>query len=321
MSNEKRRSFLNDVIDAAKDPEIEKQSNAAPVSGGGLEDRMASVSRAGEQQRERITRLRVPPERCCIWHGNGRNYAQLNEQNCADLIQGFEELGGQKTPAVVRPSKTPGFDFEVIVGTRRHWTAVFRKELFLIEVDESLANDEHAFRVADVENRSRQDLSDYERAIDYKKALASFYGGHQGRMAAVLQQTDSWLSRFLDLAEMPKQIVEAYPTLQEIKTGHMKLLKPFLADSKSRNRILDAARDAKGRVKDGTELIKLLTNKAKARKNTKEKPFVVLTGTNQGLIEARRNRNKLSIVVNLGTEASESEIVKGVKQALGWAKE
>ena len=33
-------------------------------------------------------------------------------------------------------------------------------------------SDEEAFRLADIENREREDISDYERAIDYGDAIA-----------------------------------------------------------------------------------------------------------------------------------------------------
>lgn len=50
-----------------------------------------------------------------------------------------------------------------------------REIKFLIEERE--LTDEAAFRLADIENRSRLDISDYERALDYREAVESFYGG------------------------------------------------------------------------------------------------------------------------------------------------
>jgi hypothetical protein len=61
-------------------------------------------------------------------------------------------------------------EYEVICGARRHWTVAwlrannYRQFRFLVEVRE--LSDEEAFRLSDIENRDREDISDYERAID-----------------------------------------------------------------------------------------------------------------------------------------------------------
>ncbi len=87
--------------------------------------------------------------------------------------------------------------FEVICGARRHWTACWMRAnnypdfKFLIEPRE--LTDEEAFRLADLENRSRKDLSDYERARDYLRALERYFGGNQRQMAARLEVSPSWL--------------------------------------------------------------------------------------------------------------------------------
>ena len=62
----------------------------------------------------------------------------------------------------------------------------------LIEVRE--LTDEEAFRLADIENRDRRDISDYERAVDYAEACQFYYGGHQGRMAERLEVSNAWLA-------------------------------------------------------------------------------------------------------------------------------
>jgi ParB-like chromosome segregation protein Spo0J len=82
----------------------------------------------------------------------------------------------------------PDIDFEVICGARRHWTVSWLRAhnytdfRFLVEVRE--LTDEEAFRISDLENRAREDLSDIERARDYLKALGRHYGGSQKDMAS-----------------------------------------------------------------------------------------------------------------------------------------
>jgi ParB family transcriptional regulator, chromosome partitioning protein len=193
----------------------------------------------------------VDPARCRMWARHNRRYDLLDERGCADLIEGILAQGGQEFPAIVRPlapEETGGqaHDWEVICGARRHWTTSWLRAngyprfRFLIEVRD--LTDEEAFRVADVENRDRRDISDYERAVDYAAACRFYYGGHQGRMAARLEVSNAWLSRYLDLARLPVEIVRAYGHPAELREFHARRLKPVLADEAARARVLDAAR-------------------------------------------------------------------------------
>lgn len=50
-------------------------------------------------------------------------------------------------------------------------------------------------------------------------------------MANRLEVSTSWLSRYLDIAEFPAEIVNAYRDITEIKVIHARKLKPFLSDS------------------------------------------------------------------------------------------
>ena len=94
---------------------------------------------------------------------------------------------------------SPDYDYEVICGARRHWSVSFLKSVehrqikFLIEVRD--LDDEAAFRLSDVENRARDDISDYERALDYRTAVEDFYNGVARRMAERMEVTEQSGSR------------------------------------------------------------------------------------------------------------------------------
>jgi ParB family transcriptional regulator, chromosome partitioning protein len=175
----------------------------------------------------------VDPALCRIWAFHNRDYAALDDENCADLIESFRAQGRQEVPAIVRRILgDPAHQFEVICGARRHWTASWMRQhgapsfKFLVEPRE--LTDEEAFRIADLENRSRQDLSDVERARDYAGALARYYGGNQARMAERLSVSQSWLSRYLELATFPPGVIAAFGSLHAIKISHAATLAPLL---------------------------------------------------------------------------------------------
>jgi ParB family chromosome partitioning protein len=210
----------------------------------------AVVARAVEQ---------VDPARCRLWSEHNRDYGMLNEARCADLIESLKAQGRQEVPAIVRRVQDePGIDFEVICGARRHWTVSWLRQhnyadfRFLVEVRE--LTDEEAFRISDLENRAREDLSDIERARDYLKALGRHYGGRQKDMAQRLNVSEAWLSRYLDLARLPAEVVAAFADPHELKIKHVTFLKPLLKPDDRASRVLAEATVIAARKGEGTPL-------------------------------------------------------------------
>lgn len=231
----KNRALFSDI---GAQPEAQSGGETGAGEGAGkkpnhLGKRVGQAKELGRDETVHKTLRRVDPERCKMWKHHNRRYELLNETRCHDLIEGIKAQGGQEFPAVVRRLKgDPDYDFEVICGARRHWSIAHLKRQhydykFLIDVRD--LSDEEAFRLSDVENRDREDVSDYERSIDYKIALANYYDGVLSRMAARLEVSVSWLSRFLDLAELPDIIINAYADVTHINSNHAKVLKPLLA--------------------------------------------------------------------------------------------
>lgn len=188
----------------------------------------------------------VDPAVCRIWSGHNRDYPALNEEVCADLIASLRAQGRQEVPAIVRRvTDDPNVRFEIICGARRHWSVSWLRAhdypdfKFVIEPRE--LTDEEAFRIADLENRSRKDLSDYERASDYARAVERYYEGNQQRMADRLQVSKSWLSRYLDLARLPEEILACFQSRHGIGISHAAALAPLLNQPVTRTRVFDEA--------------------------------------------------------------------------------
>ena len=202
----------------------------------------------------------VDPARCRMWERHNRDYALLNEENCRDLIDGIRAQGRQEFPAIVRRVDDPDHDFEVICGARRHfavsWLRANNYPQFKYLVELRDLTDEEAFRLADIENRDREDISDYERAIDYADAIERYYGGKQKAMAERLEVSQPWLSRYLQLAKLPAGIVEAFASIRDLRERHARDLKPLLAQPETARAVLSeaarlAAEQARARAGQG----------------------------------------------------------------------
>ena len=185
----------------------------------------------------------VDPAVCRIWEGHNRDYASLSEVACADLLESLRAQGRQEVPAIVRRvSGDPYFKFEVICGARRHWSVSWLRTHgyadFEFVVEPRELSYEEAFRVADLENRSRKDLSDYERAVDYARAVDRYYEGSQQRMVERLGVTKSWLSRYLELAKLPVEVLDCFPSQSVIGISHAATLAPALSHPHRRKFVL-----------------------------------------------------------------------------------
>ena len=170
----------------------------------------------------------------------------MTEATCADLLASLRAEGRQEIPAIVRRvTDDPSYRFEVICGARRHWSVSWLRSHdypdFKFVVEPRELTDEEAFRVADLENRSRRDLSDYERSVDYSRAVERYYGGNQQRMADRLAVSKSWLSRYLDLAKLPEEVVACFGSPHLIGISHAAVLAPLLNKPPSRSRLLAEA--------------------------------------------------------------------------------
>ena len=224
-------AIFNDVLKDLSAP-------AAPDRGGArFLKRQNALSGTGERE-EKVLRW-VDPASCVMWARHNRAYELLSEENCRDLIDSIRAQGQQEFPAIVRRLPAgQGAEYEVICGARRHFAISWLRAnnypqfRYLIEVRD--LTDEEAFRLADIENRDRADLSDYERARDYLSALDLYYGGKQKSMAARLEVSEAWLSRYLYLARLPSIIVEAWPQITEIKELHARSVRPLLNDAEDK---------------------------------------------------------------------------------------
>ncbi len=244
--SKKNANFAADLV-AGIDPVPQAAPQRRPGIGAsvlaGRESRLAELATGSVVSR---THELVDPARCRMWVGHNREYALLNEERCADLIESIKAQGRQEMPAIVRRVKDdPNIDFEVICGARRHWTISWLRAhnypdfRFLIDIRN--LTDEEAFRLADLENRARDDLTDLERARDYLRALDAYYEGRQKIMAERINVTESWLSRYLDLARLPSQLMAAFAVPQDLRIKHVTAIKPLLKPEERRQRVCDEA--------------------------------------------------------------------------------
>ena len=291
------KGFANIVANAGNTTRS-TQTRLPPRTGilGERENRLAEMASGGV-----VNRLHelIDPTRCKIWDGHNRDYAALNEAGCADLIESFRAQGRQEMPAIVRRvKKDPNYDFEVICGARRHWTVTWLRAntypdfKFLVEPRE--LTDEEAFRLADLENRNRKDLSDFERATDYARAIDRYYSGSQQKMAERLDVSSDWLSKYLAIAELPQEVLASFGSPHVIGIKHAATLRPLIRAPKTRERVLVAAAAIACEQAEGSRIkpsivVKRIVDLTKG-KGVKRSPKELTVCTSDGAVLVKGHR-------------------------------
>ena len=302
------------------------------LRGTTLLGRESALARVASGEVRQVTQLLLDPARVRIWPGNARSYAHLSEESCRELIDSIVAEGGQKVPAVVRRVETdPDYDYEVIAGTRRHWSISWLRAhsypdmMFVAQV--AVLDDEAAFRLADLENRARKDVSDLERARNYAAALKSHYGNHLTRMAERLKLSKGWLSKMLKVASLPDVVIHAFasPADVQLKPGYT--LAQALDDKAAAPAILakakSLARDQKMRRDNGlaqwnaTEVVRQLIEAPRAANGPPAEPWTWTTNHGRPALTIQSaNRQGVTIRLHAGSGASHDDLATALRQAL-----
>ncbi|WP_454887661.1 ParB/RepB/Spo0J family partition protein [Sphingomonas oryzagri] len=297
------------------------------------ESRSASLARvAVGKGRERSEW--VDPDRCRPWRLHNRDLENLSELTCAGLIDAFLAEGRQIQPAIVRRLEgDPNYDFEIVAGVRRWWTVKYLRahqhpDFDYLVIVRSLT-DEEAFRVADHENRSRKDLTDYERGIDYSRALKELYNNNLTRMAERIGVSKGWLSKLLQIPSIPVPIVEAYTSPHELTTNIAGQIMPLTRAAETRSRMEECARQIRADRERGEALPTPHITKrliAAAREQAAARvtgPVTINRTTGQPMIEFTRKGRGGDIFIKLlhSSGADRAEIVKALDKLLAdeWA--
>ncbi len=273
----------------------------------------------------------VDPARVRIWPGNARIYDDLTPENCRDLIQSIATEGMQKVAAIVRPVFDDAFhEYELIAGTRRHFAVSYLRATstpslrFLIQVE--ILDDEAAFRLADLENRARKDVSDIERARNYAAALHDHYDGHLTRMAERLGLSKSWLSKMVRVAALPDPVLAAFGSPADLHLKPAYTLAQKLDGAAGPMILATAVQIARAQVArraDGlapypaAEVLRQLNDAA----NPSPEDAAELRGpTGRLAMSATANKNTLTLKLHAGSGATRKALTDALRAALDAAE-
>lgn len=336
----KQSDYLADLLSDDAQPETPQAQEAPPlpvsapspdraVSRAGLSllGRENALARVASGEVRQVTQLLLDPARVRVWGGNARIQAQLTEESCRDLIDSIIAEGGQKVPAVVRRIEgDAAHDYELIAGTRRHFAISWLRansypDVKLLAQVADL-DDEAAFRLADIENRARKDISDIERARNYAQALDEHYGGKAVRMAERLRLSKGWLSKMLKAATIPDEVLAAFANWSELTLNPAYKLALALDDKARAKAIVKEAKAIAGQrpspaLSGSQVLARLMAATASPLPAARDFRMDIGGAHGRPILSVRGvNRQGITLHVPMASGASDDQIADGVRQVL-----
>ena len=153
----------------------------------------------------------VNPDMCDIWAGNTRDVQALGSRSFVDLMASLRSVG-QTVPAIARISPVDPDRLEIIAGACR-LTAIRQlndqrgdNDAMRIIVDLRDLDDEAALQIVDAENRGRSDMSQYEKAHFYDRAIPGVYPT-EAAFAEALGLNKSTVNRTLAITRLPPAVM------------------------------------------------------------------------------------------------------------------
>ncbi|PJG45600.1 chromosome partitioning protein [Sphingobium sp. LB126] len=328
-----RKSLISEALASAP---IEAPQSPAPSEQPSLPPRNFTNKRLeafGEAARlvKRPT-MRLKPSECSIWPGNARDYSLLDEHRLRSLIDSILAENGNRIPAVVRKTSNPDRPYELIIGTRRHWAIAWLNanhypDIDLVAIVEDI-DDEAAFRLADIENREREDISDLERGLNYKAAVDAYYGGVQLRMAERLKISKSQLARYIALTELPPFVVSAFSSPMDLHAKYAEKLLPVLRDLGARKKMEVAAeqlaseqsfrRSGDEQPISGPEVMTRLLQAVTTKGRVQKAEIAANDGSMIGKVD--RDQRKMLTITLSQSELSTDEILSALRPVIESSK-
>lgn len=152
------------------------------------------------------------PDMCDIWAGNTRDVQALGSGSFVDLMASLRSVG-QTVPAIARISPVDPDRLEIIAGACR-LTAIRQINGLNVDgnpmriiVDLRDLDDEAALQVVDAENRGRSDMSQYEKAHFYDRAIPGIYPT-EAAFADALGLNKSTVNRTLAITRLPPGVLD-----------------------------------------------------------------------------------------------------------------
>jgi len=181
----------------------------------------------------------VDTDKCRPWKYHNRDQAWLNPERCNDLISSIRK-NGQQFPIIARKLENDpeGKSWEIIAGRRRWYACHYLKKQ--IRVKAFTGDDREGAILMNLENKDRDDISEFEDAISYRQQLDSGLFDSQDEMAMALDLKKSKLSKMLSAAKITnyKSIMRLFSDITKLKINPVYSLVALIDKSEKNKEVI-----------------------------------------------------------------------------------
>lgn len=237
MSTRKKRSLSGVVVNNSNENETPNNILLPATS------RALTQGKNNQSEAVRGTEFLVEPSDCKPWKYHNRDNIWMSVDKCQDLISSIRK-NGQKVPIFARKieNDSEGKNWEIIAGRRRWYACNYLG--IKIRVKATDATDRECAILMNLENKDRNDISEFEDAISFKRQLEANLFDSQDEMALSLDLKKSKLSKMLSASKIINypEIMVLFKDLTLIKINPIYSLVVLLEKNATfKNQILERA--------------------------------------------------------------------------------
>lgn len=232
------------------------------------------------------------------------------------LVVEIKNAGGNIQPVKVRPLSQPrdGAHFELVFGHRRHAACLELGLPVLALVDN--VDDQVMFVEMDRENRSRLDLSPWEQGVMYKRGLSMKLFSNLRQMADEIGVHYSLISKAVALADIPQEIVDAFPSPMALQYRWTKPIADALkADAEGTLKRAAELKAVKGTLKAAAVFSRLVAEEVDTQKTT-EVRVVKIAGKEVAVVQITGKGIQISIKPNIVPSTKIENLTKVIEDFL-----
>jgi len=253
--------------------------------------------------------VEVDPKSCTRWA-----FADRSGFEFGDVFELAQDIiaNGQIEPAILRKSTIPGFEYEVIAGSRR-WKACLEAGVNLKGIVHELSDEQAS--VVQIKENQQLSICDYSKGLYYSKLLAE-KKTTRANLTKLAGYSPSKLDNFLTFKKIPATIWEAVGNPSRVSS---RTAATILALSQKGNKYVSALIDLAEDIRKGAGS-RTLEQKVLEAINGKygKRGVQEQIALPSGKVVARWTKNGIQFAkdIPLNQEAFEKMVVQFFKKAL-----
>ncbi len=273
---------------------------------------------------KKLNYLELDPERCRPWKYHNRSHNWFGREEQASLNESIRRDGQQQLGLVRIIENDPNYNHEIIYGLRRNEACKAEKIKFKARVLPADTSDQTCTQFMHVENEESHDVSDLEKARNYRLLLRDQVFAGQKELADSLKVDPTRISQLVKASELfdyewLRDLIE--PIMIDVSIRSATQIARALTDQKTLRNARNHAKQIKeqGKHVAAEELVTALLGKKKSKPKVKQVKTVLVKKGRKNLVELHSSDTgflSLTVQPYERTQEEREELIKQIMDEL-----